>query len=59
MLLGKKHHPHALQLKDTFHEDDFCFLVTDLVVGGELFDRFFTDRSHRIGYLRSPIAKSM
>jgi serine/threonine protein kinase len=38
-ILQKIHHPHVMRLHCFFEDAKFYSLVTELVVGGELFDR--------------------
>ncbi len=38
-ILRKVHHPSIIHLIEMFETDEFLFLVMELVVGGELFDR--------------------
>jgi serine/threonine protein kinase len=38
-ILRKVAHPNIIQLLEMFETDEFLFLVMELVVGGELFDR--------------------
>lgn len=38
-ILSSLHHPHIIQLYETFDEGEDFFIVTELVEGGELFDR--------------------
>mmetsp|Transcript_17375 Transcript_17375/g.20456 ORF Transcript_17375/g.20456 Transcript_17375/m.20456 type:complete len:256 (-) Transcript_17375:477-1244(-) len=38
-ILQKIHHPHVMRLHSFFEDTKFYSLVTELVVGGELFDR--------------------
>jgi serine/threonine protein kinase len=36
------HHDHIINLYDVFDEDSYYYLVTELMLGGELFDRIVT-----------------
>ena len=38
-VLTELKHPHIIRLYDVFDEKDFYFLVTEQMMGGELFDR--------------------
>uniref|UniRef100_A0A7S4MH34 Uncharacterized protein n=1 Tax=Vannella robusta TaxID=1487602 RepID=A0A7S4MH34_9EUKA len=38
-VLRKVNHPNIIKLEDIFETDDFLYIVTEIVTGGELFDR--------------------
>mmetsp|Transcript_24048 Transcript_24048/g.31306 ORF Transcript_24048/g.31306 Transcript_24048/m.31306 type:complete len:141 (+) Transcript_24048:45-467(+) len=44
-ILQKIHHPHVMRLHSFFEDTKFYSLVTELVVGGELFDRIVQKKS--------------
>jgi calcium/calmodulin-dependent protein kinase I len=37
-LLKEIHHPHVVKLFDSYRDDQFIFIVLEMVRGGELFD---------------------
>ena len=38
-IMRKLDHPHIIRLTDYFEDGPMCYIVTELVTGGELFDR--------------------
>lgn len=45
-VLRKLEHPHIVQLYDTMEDDDYVYLIMELVTGGELFDRIVAKGSY-------------
>lgn len=48
-ILGQLDHPNVVKLMEVFYEDDYIFLVMELLSGGELFERivekdYYTER---------------
>ena len=41
-ILKALHHPNIIKLYDVFDESEYYYLVTELMRGGELFDRIVT-----------------
>ena len=37
--------PHVVQLYDEYYEKNYCYLVMELLLGGELFDRIIEKRT--------------
>ncbi|CAH0513625.1 unnamed protein product [Peronospora belbahrii] len=51
-ILREMQHPHIVKLYDVFQEENYFFLVTEFMAGGELFERivkknFYTEREAR------------
>lgn len=45
-VLRKVNHPNIIKLEDIFETDDFLYIVTEIVTGGELFDRIVSKGSY-------------
>ncbi|CAF0921527.1 unnamed protein product [Brachionus calyciflorus] len=45
-VLKKLKHPNIVELLDTFEDDQFVYLIMELVTGGELFDRIVAKGSY-------------
>lgn len=45
-ILGSLNHPHIIRLHETFDEGSDFYIVTELVEGGELFDRIVSKTSY-------------
>lgn len=45
-ILSQLDHPNVLKIYEIFDEDDFIYLVLELLAGGELFDRIVQKESY-------------
>lgn len=43
--LKKLDHPNILKVYEFYQDKDFLYIVTELCIGGELFDRIIENRS--------------
>jgi len=45
-ILSQLDHPNVLKIYEIFDEEDFIYLVLELLAGGELFDRIVQKESY-------------